>query len=428
MAISIPSIAAVEPGGDIANALKKLNEVTKGKIENKYAPLTTAIKAQNALSYNSRTGNLGMFLRSIAQMPVAERQAYLADPANRKNYMKMMEEFRSGINSPSSSGNILSPEFLSSFGFGNAPSNPLSTANIPQGQSNNAFSSQPAPQQSNAQQGGDSSYGSYVPPPSSGNLQPLDNVSSPEDATSNEMPAATEPSSSQVRPLSAEERGVVASQQQSNAMTAGKVQSARADGAATMDKYLMDNQHMFSQAINDAIKYQGIYGRGKNWLDKFKQAQPEEYANYQFVKKSLLDNVGNQIRFMEHMGATDTQSAKAHDMIAALDKLDQSPETSRKVINKSIDSLMKLSSAIYDVAEPRYPGTHRKLFGIPELKGDYIPTPESSKKEDLGDLNNVEKVFDLSQFKSDDELRDWFKKQSKGSQKQIRRQLAAGVL
>jgi len=342
-----------------------------------------------------------MFLRGISQMPAAERQAYLADPTNRQNYMKMLEDFRSGIGKEGQGGgNLLTPEYVNSFGLGSQGDN---------GSNDNAMNFNPIKKigaivnalTGNTQQPQQQSQPGNLQQPSAPMPQ-NNNGLSQDDINDTHIPTTEESNGNNLtppeqppmqldmewpQPLSPKERDTLSSQLLSNKNAAGKVQSARAEGAATLDKFLLDNRAEFSKVINDAIKYQGLYGRGARWLDKFKENQPEEYANFMSVKTSLTEHLGNQIRFMEHMGATDAQSKAAEDMSIGLDKLDQSPETSRKVINKSLGTLFKLSDAVYNVAEPRYPGVYKKLHGIPTLKGDYLPTPKKQSAEPVNEKN-----------------------------------------
>lgn len=411
MALNIPLpkvVADVGPGGGIVTAMRGMNALTQenmqnrllglkgqaAELENKYLPLETAIKAQNALSYGGRLGNTGMYLRAISEMPAAERQVYLANPDNRKNYLNMLEQFRTGVNSPGVA-NVLTPEYIKSFGIG---------SNIPPQNVLNQLQGQPQPQE--------------MP-------NPIDNQT--------QISVPSQGMSPQSMPqMPSEERDLINAQHRINHQTSGKVQSARAEGAATMDKFLMENREKISKALNDAIKYQGIYGRGKKWLDILKKDQPEAYANYQFVKGSLIPNLSNQIKFMEHMGATNTQLEHAGNMVAALDKLDSNPETSRRTINKSIDSLMDLSKSIYQVAEPSYPGTYKKLFNLSELKGDYIPENKTENKSSDKSIKNkvgLKDNIELPQFEGTTpeegrrKFKEWFRQQPLFTQNLVRRQL-----
>lgn len=418
MALNLPNIAPANPWSDVVDVRNYLTDKAlaqeKGRLENKYLPLNTAIKAQNALSYSNRMGNIGLFLRGIAQMPAAERQAYLADPNNRKNYLGMLDQFKSGINNPAASGNILTPEFMSQFGFGQQPQkydNPFlnlmdhvfgSKQDETQGQPSNVFQQ---PQQQNSFSGGQDfgAVNEATPKEIQNKINSYNQQQSVPQQDDEEIPLSPTLSQNEYydsmqqknkqliddqygpnielsKPLSQAERDTLSSQMISNNQAAGKIQAQRADGAATMDKWLLDNRGKYIKAINDYVKYSSLYGKGKKFLDGLRADQPEAYANYKFVTESLNPSTGNQIKFMEHMGATNSQLDEAKNIGLSMDQALMSPDTLRKVINKNIDSLLALSKSVTNVAEPRFKGVRKRLYEIPTLKGDYIPTPEKLNK------------------------------------------------
>lgn len=388
-------------------------DITGQQLKNRYAPLETAIRAQNALAYNNRTGNIGTYLRGIQAMPVAERQAYLADPVNRAQYMQMLKQYSAGVQNPTQQ-NFLTPELLGQYGLGLGRSQPQQAPpqqefrpQAPPQQSVNVFGSgngsnnvpafgnnpltdmvrklQLRQMQMSAQQAPlEAQAASQQMPLQPPQQSPADAFGSSTEAE--EAPQAPEsPQAVQQAPeeavqsdltypseLTPQKRDLLSSQLQANKNLAGTVASDRAQGAVTLDTFLLDNRDAFSKALKDATKYSHLYGRGKKWLDAIKTKQPEAYANYIFVQDSLLPNLANQIKFMEKMGATNTQLEHAKNIMKELGKLDETPETSIKVINKSVRSLLGLSDSIYKTAEPRFPGTYKRIYNVPTLKGDYI--------------------------------------------------------
>lgn len=405
MALPLPSVLSnVGPGGRFFtdyNAVTQANlENQKNALANQFSPLSEAIKAQNALSYGSRMGNLNQFFKAFAEMPVAERQAYLADQKQRAQYMDMIRQFQSGINNPQMNNNVLTPDFLKQFNFsggqqpgfggilgaimnaiGNKqpqPANALLDQGAPQTPANAIYNPPAMPEQqsvpvapiSNKQAIDTANKAAGTPPQGNAANQPMATIS--DDPYQN---GYTDPKQSDVifpQPIrNQDERGAYASQMMSNNQAIGKVQAARADGADTFDKFVIDNRPLITKQINDAFHYQGIYGRGKNWLDKLKHNQPQAYANYK-AASAIIENLANQIKFMEHMASSNEQRESAREMVTALDQLDQSPETAARILNTNMRTLMQLSKTIRSVAEPRYPGARARLFNIGDLKGDYI--------------------------------------------------------
>jgi len=324
-------------------------------IANKFVPLDKAIKAQNALAYGGKQGGIATFLRGISQLPVAERQIYLSDPENRKNYMNMLEQYRQGNNS-SSGGNILTPELLSQFGLGGGQSgqnNPNSLLNMGSGGGEQGNSN---PMQQ---------------PPEMGN-QDQDFGSPPEQQAPSQNVEQDIPVSPKVKP---EKRQLYSAQLLANNHMAGGQLKARADSAIAFEKTMHLLQPQIQKVLSDAAKYSGTYGRGKGWLDKFKQDQPEEYANFISARDSLIPLIANGVRFVENMGQSAEAQREANNLVIPLQQLDVAPKTALKVFNNSMKYLDNVTQGVLDSAEPLHPGVRRKLAGVPQRNGDYIQMP-----------------------------------------------------
>jgi hypothetical protein len=396
MALPLPN-PDISPSDRARMTMSGLNALQKGRLENKYAPLEMAIKAQNSMAYNSRTGNIGLFFKALSQMPAAERQAYLADPENRAQYLEMVRQFKSGINNPFSSGNIITPELLRQAGFNVGNQNPM--ANIAyqkpsenENASPNAMNNIPNMGASNraspeliediAQNGNDA----YRVPGTNkfkvGNetfeAVPQEGTAyTPEEAARINQVESEEPNNS----LSQKERGNLNSQLLANNKSIGRTLQNRADAAIAFDKFLQLHRKEISESFKDAAYYNQLYGRGKNWLQKFQQDQPEKYANYINAKNSLTPLMGNGIRFLEAMGVSHEAQEDAKNQVSvAIDKLDVSPETAIKVFNKHMKALQDLSSGVLSTAEPVYPGARKKLSGLKDIKGDFITMKNSPPK------------------------------------------------
>lgn len=448
MDLPLPSVIPdAQPGGTAFNVFQHImnvsNALKKGQIENQLAPLESAVKAQNALSYGNRTGNIGLFLRGIAQMPAKERQAYLADPRNRSQYMNMLDQFKSSMNNPLSSGQIITPELLNRSGLGgnsNGNENGNAMNSIPEAMNqspSNAFNdSNPMPEQlsrNNNALNEDPNQTDYNI--ASDNQQPSIDIMKAASMASTEPMASTDQDLIPAPKISQNDRALLNAQMRDNENQSGSVQSNRAKGAATLDRFLMDNRPEFKKVFSDAVKYSQFYGKGKKLLDGLKKNQPEEYANLIFFQKKLRNDVANQIKFQEKMGATNTQLEHAADMLGAVDDMFTSPDTAMRVMNKSISSMFKLSDAIYNVAETAHPGVYKKLFQIPTLKGDYIPqsmreegTPKSSRdimSNPVSDhaVSLLAKSIELPKFDSKEKFKEWYRQQPKITQDAIRHKL-----
>jgi hypothetical protein len=351
---------------------KQKADLDKSQLENKFMPLDRAIKAQNALAYGSKQSGIGTFLRGISQLPVAERQIYLSDPTNRKNYLNMLEQFRQGNNSPAQGGNILTPELLSGFGltggsgnnqspnsllesiFGGNNQQPVNQ--IDQGGQQVQQQPQQQPQQSMGNNPNDGSMPS--------NEQLVQNNDQQEPQAIPGVPVSPK--------LSTKERQLYTSQVLANNHAIGSEIKNRADNAVAFEKTMHLLQPKLQELVNNAVKYSGVYGRGKGWLDKFKNDQPKEYQDFISMRDSLIPLLGNGVAYVDRMGQSHEAHQEAQGIVSALNKLDVSPDTALKVFNDSMGYLDEVTQGVLDSAEPVYPGVRRKLAGVPTRTGDYI--------------------------------------------------------
>lgn len=152
----------------------------------------------------------------------------------------------------------------------------------------------------------------------------------------------------------------------------GKQLQNRSEAALAFEKFLLDGRPEIAKIFSDAFKYNALYGRSKNWLEKFSINQPEEYANYLVAKNSVQQLIGNGIRFLEAMGVSAEAQREANKLTAILDDIGASPESAQKAFNKSMSLLSKVSDGVINSSEPAHKGVRRRLAGLPELKGNYI--------------------------------------------------------
>jgi hypothetical protein len=394
--LPLPNISDIS----ILHHVGTLNELQKQRLENKYKPLETAIKAQNALAYSGKQGGINTFLKSFAQLPVDERTAYLSDPTNRKNYQDMLEQYRLGINSPTSGGsNVLSPEYIQSqlgndenilqtavnavrslTGGNNTPQAPVNQLNQSPikgdfGANNRATDEEV----NNIAQNGNNANATTIP--TNGNGITV-NANGDAIAPTGANLGKVTPDEELYSPLSEKQRDTLSAQMRANNKGVSGPLKARADSAVAFEKFIQLHRNDIQTVFKDAAKYNQLYGRASNWLQRWKTEQPDSYAHYIQAKTALGPLLANGVRMTEGMGIShDAQVDALNQVSQAVDKLDVSPETALKVFNGHIKTLYDVAQGILDTAEPIHPGVREKLAGIKRVKGDFIDIPKDYNKK-----------------------------------------------
>src|SRR3954464_7705347 len=85
------------------------SEINSRNTETQYTPLKYGIEAENSVRQNSRYGGAYQYLRSISEMPAAQRALYLADPDNNRNYMELVQSLRDGMSGSQGGPQVLTP-------------------------------------------------------------------------------------------------------------------------------------------------------------------------------------------------------------------------------------------------------------------------------------------------------------------------------
>ena len=371
----------------IPSGFKQSADLEKTQTENRFIPLDKAIKAQNAMAYSGKTGSIGQFLRGISELPVAERQAYLSDPANRRNYMKMLEDFRQGT-SGGGSNSLLTPEFLSKNLGGGGQGGVLNQLLSGGPEQQEMPQQQQKPQQGPSQENFPYQPGEIVP--SQQGQQGQQGQSGAPQQPENEVPVSQH--------VSQGDRQLYSAQMLANNHMVGSQLKGRADSAIAFEKTMHNLRPKVQKVLSDAVKYSGIYGRGKGWLDKFKNEQPEEYANFISARDSLIPLIGNGVRFIENMGQSAEAQREANNLVIPLQQLDVSPATGIKVFNNSMNYLDEVTQGVLDSAEPLHPGVRRKLAGVPKRKGDFIQKTNNKKYSDE-DIRHTAQKYNMSEEK-----------------------------
>lgn len=152
-----------------------------------------------------------------------------------------------------------------------------------------------------------------------------------------------------------------------------------ADNAVIMDKWLFDNREEYSKRLINAAKYAGVQGQSKKAADALAKTNPEIYQDYKWVKNNFSPNMGNKIRLMEGMGATDQQTKILDNMINSIN-WDVNPKQAIELANRVLGDMASMSNSVIQVAEPMYPGVRRNLARLPEYTPgeSYINTKNKS--------------------------------------------------
>lgn len=382
--MSLPNVPRLSdaPGGGIWNVIKNtqsdVNALNRQAIDNEFArpmaeanlqgvqlknkflPLDMGIRAQNAMVHANRFGEVGQYLRSVAQMPASEKSLYFADPKNWDFHTQMMEEFKQGVNNPQNSNqNILTPEFLGAFGLGQ-PTNALSQgAGGREPLANNPLLTMPGEEEVSPVN--PLSRRGLVPPPS----QRLINA---EDAKK----LLGQPGFTSGEEQGDKRQDTLARQAGVNKKLASRQMNQRANNALVIDDWLMSNRDKISHAFVNASKYSGLINQGKKGLDMLLNRDPKAYEDYVYANTAIIPHLVSQIKAMENLGATDSQREEMRGLVNALNKWSLRPKEALQTLNKQIGTLMDISDSVFNAAEPRFKGVFREQAKLPKLEGDYI--------------------------------------------------------
>jgi len=330
--------------------------------QSKYLPLKYAIDLSQNLRASSRFGPSYDLAKTLQSMPMAQKAAWVAQNPQQYNDLvnTMASKAYQSYQDPTSN-------FLS--GIANQYYPGMNTD-----QSNSQNINQPSQEQNAGTQGQQNDslnaqmQGQNPPQTLSGQMQ----GQQPQEGVFSTTPEQQQQFQNAVQ-LSA-----------NRSNTSGQM-NGRADSAVALEKFLLDNKDEYSQRLNNAIQYSAMGGKAKKAIDfaKEQMGQPNKmYEDYQWAVHTFRNDVNNQIRMMEKMGATDAQRQDANNLLSAIDSISVNPEGAKNLLNTQISTIQQTSDAIFGAAEPVYKGIYRKTHDIPEMQGNYL---DAGKPQTVGE-------------------------------------------
>jgi len=140
----------------------------------------------------------------------------------------------------------------------------------------------------------------------------------------------------------------------------------RVNSAIALEKWLVDSSKSNNEKMNNAFQYAGVEGRGKRYKDQLLGTNPKALEDYNWFKGPFLTALTNQIKFVEGMGATDSQKSELQKAYNTLDKLDFTPTQGKQALDKAFQTMHDITGALIDTAEPIKKGVYRKLNNLPD--------------------------------------------------------------
>lgn len=342
----------------------------------KYKGLESLISATNATRNSGRFGEMYNLSRALSQMPAATRDSWIAE--HQDEYTSMVNTLADkSMQAQENQGQGLLQQQMAKM-FGSGTPNQQTQGGLAQTLPQNNGMPQTPPgmplkgnfmEQMNQLLKGEATLGEPENPLMNKQQQPLGQ--NPNTPFSN-------------KPVD-KENAVLATKMSANNRNITAAMKNRVDSAITFDKWIEDNKEVYAPRIENALKYSGIKGRGKQYVDKFiKSESPESYQDLKWFRRSFVPNAINQVKMMERMGATDSQREEMQGMIDSVADLDLDPKSAKKIVNELFATMQDISRSVVAAGEPLYPGVRRKLAGLSEKsEGNYLDSKSSINEEDL---------------------------------------------
>lgn len=350
------------------------------KLKNQFTPLDMAIRAQNALVYNNRFGNIGMYLRSIGEMPAAERSAYLAQPENYNFYNNMLEQFKYGMKNPQSQGNILTPEYVASFGIGTQNQNNLPQTYENGGMPQNALRGMGMPQ---GLPGGGMTQGMGVPPVAPGSPQPpTDLTISPQQAQKlaqapqnmwDAAQAAKMAQSSEVQVPERDQARLNYLQLLVNQKAVPASLKERLSNVVSMESWLMQNKDEYVRLVESSSEYFGPTGKLKYWRDVITGRNQDKVKDYNVLTQSIIPELTSLNNRIGKLGATDKQRAESRGIVNQITNWQLRPGKALRAFNDQLNMVRSVGNSVVDANEPIFKGVNKQIYNFNLEKQNYIP-------------------------------------------------------
>lgn len=172
-----------------------------------------------------------------------------------------------------------------------------------------------------------------------------------------------------------------ANQLTANQKLAGPQMNKRAIAAVQVEKWLHDNHQKYYPRIQNALSYAGAIGRGKNYADAYLNKNTDARSDLDWFQGTFVPSLGNQYKYIEGMGSTDSQRKEILTMIDLVNDFKSDPERARLTFNKMASTIGDLADADFQAGEPLNKGLYRKAYNLPKLQGDYIPSPDATNAQ-----------------------------------------------
>lgn len=345
-------------------------------LRGKYLPLDEAIKAANSARQGSRFGDAFQFAKVLQTLPADQRAIYiqqnpeayqnLLDTLGNKTLQQQVSQPQQVVDS------LMSKMFPGVYGSnGQQPSSDYS-----QNQVNSTIDSlkQSAQQPQGAQlppqisQGQQPPQGQVAPQIQQGQQQPQQSPQQQTTAFGGTSDAAQKENFANGLALAA------------NVKLTGPVIRDRANNTMAYEAWALkpENRAKYVPMINEAIEYAGVKGKGKKYEDAWLNEHPHAIASYDWYTKDFSLFITNATRFLEKMGATDTQVKEMDNTINVIDDISSNPQRAKAAINNFMSTMQDVGDGILVAAEPVKKGTYRKAAGVERLKGDYTDLSDIS--------------------------------------------------
>ena len=325
-------------------------------------PLTDAIRAQQSMQQGSRFGGAYQMAKALRQMPAPTRAAWMAQ--HQKAYANMVNELGNQQKTPSLVTEAL---YHSIYPGANAPQQQAQPGIPPQ--------AQPGMQQQAPVQNGQNPLQQAImqhllpqtqqvgmPPSAGGGLQPA--ATSPLGAVPSQVspqvqaPAPTQAAAPDVsfQPGTPAQTAVLqrASQMAANKELVTPQTRRQLEGGIQIDQIM--NSPQFNDEAQNASQFAGLVGRVGLAKAKLSQTNPKALEDYLSFTNHYLPLIGNRIRTVDGMGATDAQTALLHSMFSkTMLSMSSNPKQFMTQLHALRKTLAQVTASVQKSAQPLFP-------------------------------------------------------------------------
>jgi len=148
----------------------------------------------------------------------------------------------------------------------------------------------------------------------------------------------------------------------------------KAEGAIALEDWLIENQAAHSEDINRYFdKFASLPKEIKRKIEAGEEMagfSQKDYDLYKWAKNDFVTSIVNMIKKQEGLGATNEQREEMRNLLYAIEHADElSPETAKKLFNRSVKMLYQQGKAAQSAAEPKVQGVYERIQK--KKHGDY---------------------------------------------------------